>query len=79
MKNKNEIKVITAGQLIDGTGTPPVKDQMIVIQGSQILDVGPIRSIDLPRGEEVQELNFSGKTVLPGLIDCHVHITSPAD
>jgi len=33
--------VITAGQLIVGDGEPPLKDQMIVIQKSKIIDVGP--------------------------------------
>jgi len=78
MNPEKEITVITARQLIIGDGSPPLKDQMIVIQGSKIIDIGPENSIDLPPNKEIKNLSFFG-TVLPGLIDCHVHIASPAD
>jgi imidazolonepropionase-like amidohydrolase len=59
---------IRAATLIDGTGADPVRGRFIVI------DDGAITSItaDAPRGAEV--IDAGDLTILPGLIDCHVHL-----
>jgi len=65
------MKVIRAGRLIDGTGAAVQRDQAVVVD-----DDGKIVSIG-PAGEtaaEVEVVDLSGLTVLPGLIDCHVHL-----
>jgi imidazolonepropionase-like amidohydrolase len=66
------IVAVRAGRLIDGRGGAPVRDAVILIQGDRITAVGP--GLAIPAGAEVVDL--SKKTVLPGLIDCHTHITS---
>src|SRR4051812_8930660 len=63
---------VRAGRLIDGTGAAPVRDAVILIEGDRITAVGP--GLAIPPGTEVVDLSHS--TVLPGLIDCHTHITS---
>jgi imidazolonepropionase-like amidohydrolase len=63
---------IRAGRLIDGQGGPPVADAVILIEGEKITAVGP--KLAVPSGYTVIDLSRS--TVLPGLIDCHTHITS---
>lgn len=63
---------VRAGRLIDGTGAAPVRDAVILIEGDRITAVGP--GLAIPPGTEVIDLSHS--TVLPGLIDCHTHITS---
>lgn len=63
---------VRAGRLIDGSGAPPVRDAVILIEGDRITAVGT--SLAIPAGVEVIDLSKS--TVLPGLIDCHTHITS---
>ncbi|HYU31690.1 MAG TPA: amidohydrolase family protein [Thermoanaerobaculia bacterium] len=63
---------VRAGRLIDGTGAAPVRDAVILIEGDRITAVGP--GLSIPPGTEVIDLSHS--TVLPGLIDCHTHITS---
>ena len=68
------MKVITCGTCIDGTGTPPVKNAVILVEGSKILDVGEEREVDVPRGRGVEEIDCSTMTVLPGLIDSHIHL-----
>jgi imidazolonepropionase-like amidohydrolase len=62
---------VRAGRLIDGLGGAPVRDAVILIQGDRITAVGP--GLAIPAGAEVVDL--SRKTVLPGLIDCHTHMT----
>jgi imidazolonepropionase-like amidohydrolase len=46
---------------------------VIVIEGDKIATVGPAKSVKAPADAEVIELPRA--TVLPGLIDCHVHLT----
>ncbi|HEX4496889.1 MAG TPA: amidohydrolase family protein [Thermoanaerobaculia bacterium] len=67
-----KIVAVRAGRLIDGLGGAPVRDAVILIQGDRITAVGP--GLAIPAGAEV--IDLSKKTVLPGLIDCHTHITN---
>lgn len=69
--------VIDGAQVIDGTGAPPVPDGRVVIRGDRIVDAGPRPLVPLPEGAEV--IDGAGRTVLPGLIDVHVHDPSPAN
>jgi imidazolonepropionase-like amidohydrolase len=64
------MQVIRAGRLIDGTGSAPRPDQAVYVEESRIAGVGP--ATEIPTDADVVDL--SGSTVLPGLIDCHVHL-----
>lgn len=63
--------VIKAGTLIDGTDKPPTSNAIIIVQAERIVSVG----VDLPIPAGAQIIDLSDSTVLPGLIDCHTHIT----
>ena len=68
---------IRAGRLFDGTGDAYRLDQVIVVEGDRIKQVGAGESTPIPAGARVIDL---GKfTVLPGLIDAHTHLGSRAD
>ena len=69
-----KLKVIRCGKLIDGTTESALKNAIIVIEGAKILDVGIEKKVDVPEGPEVYEIDCSELTVLPGLIDSHVHL-----
>jgi imidazolonepropionase-like amidohydrolase len=56
--------------LIDGTGAPPRRDAAIVVDGPRIRDVGPESRLDVTSGDVI---DAQGRTVMPGLIDVHVH------
>ena len=63
-------------RLIDGTGA--VLDRAtIVVHNSQIVATGPSRSITIPKG--ATRIDGRGLTVMPGLIDCHVHLCLGAE
>ncbi|MGH7468625.1 MAG: amidohydrolase family protein [Longimicrobiales bacterium] len=58
--------------VIDGTGAPPLRDGVIVIEAGRITAVGTRDQVAVP-GHATRR-NVSGLTVLPGLIDSHVHL-----
>ncbi len=67
---------VRAGRLIDGLGGPPMQNAIILIENDRIKAVGP--KVSIPAGAEV--IDLSSSTVLPGLIDCHTHVTmQPSD
>ncbi|WP_206606343.1 amidohydrolase family protein [Steroidobacter cummioxidans] len=64
--------VLTNFTLIDGTGRAPVPDSSLIVENGHISWVGPHSSLKAPSGATV--MNLSGKFVIPGLIDNHVHL-----
>ncbi len=63
--------VIEGGMLIDGTGSPPLPDAVIVISNGHITAVGNQRNLKIPEESEIISLRDS--TILPGFINAHVH------
>jgi len=70
MENK---LAITGGTLIDGTGEEPLANAVVLVEGQRIVNVGRADSVQIPAGFE--RIDASGLTVMPGLIDAHIHIT----
>ncbi len=65
------------GRVIDGTGARPIEPGVVVIDGGKIQSVGRSDEIELPAGAE--RIDTSGKTVMPGIIDSHMHVTPNQD
>src|SRR5258708_35662124 len=63
---------IRAGRLFDPRTGTNLTNQVIVIQGDRITDAGPADRVKIPAGARV--IDLSSATVLPGLIDRHVHL-----
>ena len=74
-----DFKLIKAARLIDGTGGPPLERGAVLIEGEQIRAVGTEEAVVPPEGARVQEFNYEDKSVLPGLVDCHVHLNGIGD
>jgi imidazolonepropionase-like amidohydrolase len=63
-----EVVAVKAGLLIDGTGALPRKNPVVVVENGKIVSVGA----DVPAGATV--IDLGARTLLPGFIDCHVHL-----
>jgi Amidohydrolase family len=68
---------ITHVTVIDVTGAPPQPDSTVVISDSRITAVGPSSSLHIPSGTKV--IDASGKFLIPGLADMHVHLTGAGE
>src|SRR3989475_567681 len=72
--------LVKAGRLVDARAGAVLTNQAILIEGERIKELGPAGAVagHAPPGAKV--IDLSGATVLPGLIDCHTHITAdPGD
>jgi len=73
------VSVIKADLLLDGRGGVPLPDPTVVVHGGRIAGVfqGEIPANMADDRAKVYE--YPGCTILPGLIDCHVHLCHPGD
>src|SRR6266436_4338517 len=71
-----QITAVRAGKMFDPKSGQMLANQVVLIQGQRITDVGPAASVTIPAGARV--IDLSRATVLPGLIDGHVHLTDQA-
>ncbi len=72
-KDKNrQLKALIGGTLIDGTDKLPIEDAIVIIEGDRIKIADKADTTSIPIGADV--IDFTGKTIIPGLINCHVHL-----
>ena len=72
----DDVTLIQAGKLIDTERGRVLADQDILVRDDRISDVGPRGSLSVP--EDATLVDLTDMTVLPGLSDSHVHLTSDA-
>ena len=70
------LKAIKGGMVINGKGEAPVPNGLILVDGNRIRAVGSRDDVSIPRDAEVIDLDSA--TLLPGLIDTHVHLVMNA-
>ena len=66
--------VIKGANILDVTNGELLKNHVVVVEDGRIAKVGQASSTNLPKGVELVDLQ--GHTLMPGLIDMHVHLTS---
>ncbi|MGL2963639.1 amidohydrolase family protein [Flavobacterium sp. RSB2_4_14] len=73
---QSKIKAIKAGKVIDVISGKVLTNQIILIDNKMIIEIGS--GIAIPKDAEI--IDLSNATVLPGLMDCHTHLTfQPGD
>jgi len=67
-------RILVRGKiLIDGLGSPPIEGGAVIIEGERILAVGREEKIKVEG--VIRTIDCSDQTLLPGLIDCHNHLS----
>ena len=65
---------IKGATILDVTNGEMIKNHVVIVKDGRIASVASASSVDIPKGIEV--IDLQGHTLLPGLIDMHVHLTS---
>jgi imidazolonepropionase-like amidohydrolase len=73
MKLQPGTTVIKNGQLVDGTGRPAVPNAAVIITEGVITYAGP--AADAPPAPDARVIDAQGGTIMPGLIEAHIHLT----
>lgn len=66
---------LQGGTLIDGNGGDVIENAGVLISGDRITAVGPVDTVAVP--PETEFIDVSGNTIMPGLIDAHMHFFGP--
>jgi len=64
---------ITHVNVIDATGSPVQRDMTVVISGESIASIAPSATAKIPENSEI--IDATGKFLIPGLVDAHLHLT----
>ncbi len=75
----NALMVLHHVTLIDGTGRQPLPDATVAVRDRQVVYAGPAKTWQPSLQEDILNIDFAGKYVLPGLIDCHVHLSGSGE
>ena len=67
-----QLKALVGGTLIDGFGSDPLQNSVIIIKDDKIEAIGQVGQLEIPSGAEI--ISTEGMSVLPGLWDMHVHL-----
>lgn len=76
---QSDFKVLKAARLIDGSGGAVQDQAAILIEKDKIRQVGTEETVNAPDGATVEEIDYGDRTILPGLIDSHVHLIGIGD
>lgn len=66
------LKALVGGTLIDGFGSKPIQNSVILVENDKIKAIGTVNTLEIPEGAEI--ISTEGMSVLPGLWDMHVHL-----
>jgi imidazolonepropionase-like amidohydrolase len=78
MTDPKEWLLVIADRLVDGTGRPARGRSFVAIEGERIAAVGPAEDAERWVPAPARRLEFPACTILPGLVDSHVHLTFSA-
>jgi imidazolonepropionase-like amidohydrolase len=72
-----KVLVLKADHMIDVENGKLIDNPIVILQNNKIIEVGVAGKVAIPEGSEV--IDLKGQTILPGLMDMHVHLNGDAD
>jgi imidazolonepropionase-like amidohydrolase len=69
--------VFTHATVVDATGADPQSDMVVIVTGETITEIGKFGKIEFPKNSQV--IDATGKFLIPGLWDMHVHLTKAGE
>src|SRR5258708_14640097 len=72
MQVRGQTAVFEGARLITGDGGAPIEDSALIVEGNRFTAVGRRGAVTIPAG--AARVDLSGKTVIPALVDAHVHM-----
>jgi imidazolonepropionase-like amidohydrolase len=70
-------QAIIGSTIIDGTGSSPIQNGIVLIDNGKTVNVGSADQVKL--NPDVVKIDATGKFTMPGIIDSHVHVTPNQD
>lgn len=64
--------VLRGATLIDGTGSSPIKNSAVLVDGERIVAAGHVDRVPIPKG--TREIDLAGKWIIPGMTEVHMHL-----
>ena len=68
------LTVFEGARLIVGDGSAPIDDAVILVEDDRFVAAGPSADVEIPRG--AARVDLSGKTVIPAIVNAHIHLSS---
>lgn len=79
MSDRAVFTLLTAERIIDGRSKQPIDDAALLLKGNEIVALGRVNEIQAPEGAKTEVFSYENCTILPGLVDCHVHLVGFGD
>jgi imidazolonepropionase-like amidohydrolase len=71
------VTVFQGARLINGSGGPAIENATFVVEGTRFTQVGRADAVKVPAG--ATRVDLAGKTVIPAILDSHVHLSTTRD
>lgn len=70
--DNTSITAFVGATLLDGTGAPPIRNAVLLVEDGRVLATGTRKTLDIPKG--ARQVAVAGKYIMPGMINSHGHI-----
>ena len=74
-----QFTMLKAARLVDGVADFAHERAAVLLEGSTIRLIGTAETVHAPEGAPVREIDYGDATIMPGLVDCHVHLNGIGD
>ena len=78
-ESNTHFTILKAARLIDGNGGPAAEQAAILLEGDTIRQIGTSETVQAPEGAPFHEIDYGDATIMPGLVDSHVHLIGIGD